>query len=149
MKTLGEILENGISYKDEHSIDITRHLSLTCKFNLVVDYEGGSPDAYTNHYFILNNSEDETKIIFRKATDIEPNLNFEFMDGDIVAVEITKLLSKEEEENLSDREKTGLIFLSLADTRKLMRAAQQLRWMSYYMYKGTEEILKSIDSKLQ
>ncbi|MEZ9526336.1 hypothetical protein [Enterovibrio norvegicus] len=149
MKTLSEILENGLSYKDEHSIDITRHLALTCKFNLVVDYEGGAPDAYTNHYFILENSEDKTKIIFKNATDIEPNLNVEFMDGDIIAVKIAKLLSKEEEENLSDREKSELIFLPLSETRKLIRAAKHLKWMSYYMYKGTEEILKSIDSKLK
>ncbi|HFQ5238298.1 TPA: hypothetical protein ACGUS9_004219 [Vibrio vulnificus] len=149
MKNLGEVLEDGVSFKDEHSIDITRDLTLTCKFNLVVDYDGGAPDAYTNYYFLLENSEDETKIIFKNEGDIQPNINLDFMDGDRIAIKIKKLLSKEEEENLSEKDKSHLIFLSLAQTRKLMRAAKQLKWIAYYMYRGTEEILKSIEEKIK
>ncbi|MCG9579758.1 hypothetical protein L1D14_26500 [Vibrio tubiashii] len=149
MKKLSEILESGISHKDEHSIEITRNITLTCKFHLVVDYEGGTPDAYTNRYFVYEDSESEEKIIFKSESDIEPDLNVDWMDEDIVAIRIKKLLSPEEEENASERDKRSIVFLSLANTRKLMRAAKHLKWMAYYMYSGAENILKSIDEQMK
>lgn len=151
MNNLSELLSSAIVHKDDHTIDINRNYSLKCKFSLIVDYEGEKPDAYTNRHFILEESKDDEvkNIVFSKESDISIDLGPEWVDGDIIFVKIKKILSKEEEEVTDDDKKYERVIMTLADARKLLRAAEALRWMGYYMYSGTEAVLKIVEQRMK